>query len=123
MDFELKWLADPAVFAVNRLEAHSSHPFVDVQGEPFEVSLDGAWKFAWSPTPESAPRGFSALNYSVEKWDEIEVPGAIPLQGGGRWGTPQYTNIMYPWDGTEKIVPGQIPTRSNPCLLYTSRCV
>ena len=64
MDFELKWLADPAVFAVNRLEAHSSHPFVDVQGEPFEVSLDGAWKFAWSPTPESAPRGFSALNYS-----------------------------------------------------------
>ena len=118
MDFELKWLADPAVFAVNRLEAHSSHPFVDVQGEPFEVSLDGPWKFVWSPRPEDAPRGFSALNYSVEKWDDIEVPGAIPLQGGGRWGTPQYTNIMYPWDGSEKIVPGQIPTLSNPTGTY-----
>ena len=93
MDFQVNWLSDPTVFAVNRLPAHAALTVLDGLGRPMETSLDGRWKFAWSPTVEEAPADFAAREADVRRWDDITVPGAIQLQGGGRWGLPQYTNV------------------------------
>ena len=47
---ELKWLEDPRVFAVNRLDAHSDHVWQTAEGD-LRQSLDGAWRFAYSANP------------------------------------------------------------------------
>ncbi|HTJ50850.1 MAG TPA: glycoside hydrolase family 2 TIM barrel-domain containing protein [Cyclobacteriaceae bacterium] len=57
-------------------------------------SLNGIWKFKWSPDPQSRPVNFYTENYSTENWDNILVPGNWELQG---FGTPIYTNITYPF--------------------------
>ncbi len=109
MEFDRKWLDDPTVFAVNRLPAHAALGLVDGRGQPMELCLDGRWKFAWSPTADGAPGGFASRHADVSHWQDIAVPGAIQLQGGGRWGLPQYSNIAWPWDGREAPRPGQAP--------------
>ena len=57
-------------------------------------SLNGIWKFKWSPDPQSRPADFYTENYSTKNWNEILVPGNWELQG---FGTPIYTNIAYPF--------------------------
>lgn len=57
---ELRWLSDPTVFAVNRLDAHSDHLCCRTLDEAesgltsLRQSLDGAWRFAWSANPAAA---------------------------------------------------------------------
>ena len=52
-----------------------------------------------------------------EAWLVLDsnVPGHIQLQGYGR---PQYTNVAYPWEGRESLVPPQIPKEFNPVGSY-----
>ena len=103
-------LADPRVFALGRLPAHSSHRFCFGSGESCELPLDGMWDFRWAPR----------LDGDFTPWTQIRVPGHIQLQGGPDYpfGTPQYVNKQYPWDGHEAIRPGQIPRRWNPTGEY-----
>ena len=110
MQFSESMLADPRVFAIGRLPAHSSHRFCFGSGESCELSLNGQWDFRWAIRP-GAP---------FTPWSTIQVPGHIQLQGGAdyRYGTPHYVNTQYPWDGHEDIHPGQIPQRYNPVGEY-----
>ncbi len=110
MQFSPSMLADPGIFALGRLPAHSSHRFRFGSGESCELSLDGTWDFRWAPRPDAA----------FTPWTTISVPGHIQLQGGPDYpfGTPQYVNKQYPWDGHERIRPGQIPQRWNPVGEY-----
>lgn len=110
MQFSQSMLADPRVFALGRLPAHSSHRFCFGSGESCELSLDGVWEFRWATRPDA----------EFTPWTTIQVPGHIQLQGGDRYpfGTPQYVNKQYPWDGHEHIHPGQIPQRWNPTGEY-----
>lgn len=61
---ELRWLSDPTVFAVNRLDAHSDHVCCRSAAEAaaglstLRQSLNGAWRFAWSPCPAARPADF-----------------------------------------------------------------
>ena len=108
-------MKDPAVFAVNRMDARSDHACVDERGAPLpSLSLDGLWGFAYFPGPEELDE---ALFVSGEPPREIRVPGHMQLQGCGR---PQYTNVAYPWDGREPIAPPDIP-KDNPTGLYIRR--
>ena len=110
MQFSETMLADPRVFALGRLPAHSSHRFCFGSGESCELPLDGTWDFRWAPRPDG----------DFTPWTQIRVPGHIQLQGGPGYpfGTPQYVNKQYPWDGHEAIRPGQIPQRWNPTGEY-----
>ena len=64
MQAQLKWLSDPTVFQVNRLDAHSDHlccaSLEELErGETsLRQSLDGAWRFAWSEAPARRPADF-----------------------------------------------------------------
>jgi beta-galactosidase len=118
----LDWLSDPAVFAVNRLPAHSDHKYYASLAEaqrkeamPWRHSLNGAWKFNYAVNPASRPVDFYKTSFSVSGWNEIMVPGHIQLQG---YGQPQYVNTMYPWDGHEDLRPPHISSDHNPVGSY-----
>ena len=69
---------------------------------PRQISLDSdtAWKFKWSKDPQSRPAGFQKPSYDVSSWETIKVPcswQAFGANGKGGWGTPLYTNVVYPF--------------------------
>ncbi|MCL2403981.1 MAG: DUF4981 domain-containing protein [Defluviitaleaceae bacterium] len=117
-----KALADPGVFRINRLDAHSSHRYyqnaaeAQAQGEMgWRKCLNGTWAFHYAKNLDSRPIGFEALNYDTSGFGTITVPAHIQLQG---YDKPQYVNSMYPWDGHEEILPPQIPVKFNPVASY-----
>lgn len=123
MDFNLKWLEDTGVFQVNRLPARAAYKLYDEKGQLMEISLDGKWKFYYASTTDEAPECFYKKDFDTTNWDEITVPGYIQMQGGGKYGIPQYVNYQYPWDGHEDLLPPQIPKRFNPVGCYTRNFV
>lgn len=113
--FHIDVLADPSIYSINCLKAHSSHTFTDESGHSFDRDLCGQWYFHYAATPEQAPQGFEKEDFDSSDWSTITVPGHIQLQG---YGKPQYINTPYPWDGHEQIEPGQIPKTFNPTGSY-----
>ena len=111
---ELNWLEDPRVFAVNRLDAHSDHTWHTLEGS-LRQSLDGSWRFAYSPCPAARPADFWQADASLDGFGEIAVPGHIEMQG---YGQIQYINTMYPWDGRHFLRPPQIPWDDTPVGSY-----
>jgi len=118
----LEWLSDPAVFAVNRVPAHSDHTYYRTREEaerrgemPMRHALNGAWSFAYSANPAARPAEFYREDYSTAGWGSIQVPGHIQLQG---YAQPQYVNTMYPWDGREELRPPHISEEHNPVGSY-----
>ncbi len=129
-DFDLSIAADPAVFKVNCLPAHSDHVFFADEKElekgaqqpsgtagdsVFRYSLNGLWKFSYADKPADAPAGFAALSYDCRPWADIRVPAHIQMEG---YDVPAYINYQYPWDGREDIIPGEIPEHFNPTASY-----
>lgn len=120
-NFTLEKLADPFFFKENRLAAHSDHKYyADVvemaRGESsFCRTLNGLWKFHFAKNLSLRPQGFETLDYDCRSWDTIRVPAHIQLEG---YGTPQYTNQTYPWDGHEAVTSGNLPQRENPVGSY-----
>jgi beta-galactosidase len=100
---------------VNQINKEQPHAFTFLAGEkannPMIRSLNGIWKFKWSPNPQKRPVDFYTENYSTENWDNILVPGNWELQG---FGTPIYTNIAYPF----KVDPPKVT--SEPEKWFTS---
>jgi beta-galactosidase len=86
---------NPDINGINKEQPHAFGFLADEKANnPTIHSLNGIWKFKWSPDPQARPVDFYTENYSVEKWDNILVPGNWELQG---FGTPIYTNITYPF--------------------------
>ena len=94
---------NPAVFEINREPARATFlPFADKQSaiadiyesSPWYSSLNGNWKFQWSPTPDQRPKDFYKTEFNVVNWKEIQVPSNWELKG---YGIPIYTNINYPF--------------------------
>ncbi len=119
--FDYSKVKDPEFFRENRLDAHSDHICFRNRDEAetgvssFRFSLNGLWKFAYSPNYESALMGFEAEEYDCKSWADIHVPAHIQMEGYDR---PQYSNVQYPWDGWQEVKPGQIPERFNPVASY-----
>lgn len=71
------------------------------------TSLDGKWKFHWSPDPQSRPVKFFSKEYDATKWEDIIVPGTWQLQG---YGLPIYTNWTPPYKKAWPKVTEEPPT-------------
>ncbi len=118
--YDLSCLYKPEVVQINRLPAVSDHDCyrstaeADAQKSGLTALLNGTWKFAYAERIEDCPEGFYAADYDHSAWAEIAVPGHIQLQG---YGTPQYVNVQYPWDGHERLMPPQFPEK-NPIGCY-----
>lgn len=86
---------NPDVNGINKERPHAYNFLADKKAEnPNILSLNGIWKFRYSPDPQSRPIDFYKEGFSTEKWENILVPGNWELQG---FGTPIYTNISYPF--------------------------
>ena len=121
MQADLQWLTNPAVFLVNRLDAHSDHMCCAsaqeaARGETsLRQSLDGVWRFAWSRAPAARPAAFWREDFDDSAFGTILVPGHMELQG---YGQIQYINSLYPWDGHAQLLPPQIDWEDNPVGSY-----
>ena len=119
-DFD-RVVRDPAIFAEGRLPAHADFvPYRSAaelhRGESsLRMKLDGLWRFHYALNPASAPQDFP--NVDTDGWDTIRVPAHVQMEG---WGVPAYNNYQYPWDGSEALRPGEVPTRFNPVMDYVT---
>lgn len=60
-------------------------------------SLDGKWRFHWSPNPDQRPKDFYQPSFDVSGWDFIDVPMSFNMAGAQedgtfKYGTPLYSN-------------------------------
>ena len=102
MQPELRWLDDPRVYRVNRLDAHSDHVFYAGEKEyaagenTLCQNLDGMWKFAYAKNAAGRPASFYEEDADLSAFDDIKVPGHIEMAG---YDKIHYINTMYPWEG------------------------
>jgi len=78
-------------------------------GSPLELSLNGAWRFDYAPSPVNAPQGFEATGYDDSAWGLMPVPGHWQMNG---YGAPHYTNVIYPFAIDPPHIPSENPTGS-----------
>lgn len=121
-EFDYSIVKNPEIFEQNRLKAHSDHLFVPPQddGNPdrvngFRCSLNGIWKFCYARNYGLAPVDFYKESFDCRHFDEIHVPAHIQMEG---YDVPAYVNTQYPWDGRDRIEPGEIPEHYNPTACY-----
>ena len=90
-----------AVFRINKEPAHCTIMPCENAGKAakgdykksaYYKSLNGEWKFNWSPDPASRPADFYKADYDVRSWDKIKVPSNWQIEG---YGTPVYANTVY----------------------------
>ena len=79
-------------------------PYAEQPGDR-QLSLDGLWKFNWTPTPDGQPEGFFAPDFDDSQWDTFPVPADWEVNTTGkRYGTPIYSSSGY----TFKIDPPRV---------------
>ena len=102
MKADIRWLDDPQVFRVNRLDAHSDHKFYEnkedyeKKKQRLKQSLNGIWKFRYSENAMERPADFYQKWFQCRSFDEMKVPQHIELAG---YDKIHYINTMYPWEG------------------------
>lgn len=117
----LNWLEDPTIFRVNRLDAHSDHVCyaspeeLENRNTSLRQSLDGQWRFSWSKCPAQRPADFWQMDFPLDHFGTIQVPGHMETQG---YGQIQYINKLYPWDGHTFLRPPHIDWDNNPVGSY-----
>ena len=98
---------NPAVIGINKEYYHATLTLPSKKVDCDEiVSLNGKWRFKWSPNPESRPVDFYKNDFDASVWDEIVVPGNWQMQG---YGKPIYTNISYPFKKDQPRVTSEPP--------------
>ncbi len=123
-EFSLSWLADPQVFAVNRLAPVSDHRIYRSAEKAHSGvsslvrSLRGQWRMKYAACPSQAPADYWREDFDDADFDWVQVPGHLQLQG---YGIPQYVNVQYPWDGVEALRPGEVSETNNPTASYVCR--
>ncbi|WP_068087668.1 glycoside hydrolase family 2 TIM barrel-domain containing protein [Novosphingobium rosa] len=102
---------NPAVFAIGKLPARATaFPYGSAQqaldgkmaASARYRSLDGLWKFAFSPSADATPQGFFKSDFDVSGWKEIKVPADWQAEG---YDQPRYNNITYPFPANRPLIP------------------
>ncbi len=93
-------------------EPARSHFYPKSATEKRVVSLNGIWRFKWSADVETRPVDFYKSGYNDSHWDTIQVPSNWQMLG---YGTPIYTNIVYPFDKNPPFIGG---INNNPVGTY-----
>ncbi|VEU23301.1 DEKNAAC104431 [Brettanomyces naardenensis] len=85
-------LRDPKIVQQNRLPTRSY-----TYDPSIFHSLNGEWSFKLYESPFLSPDLTKLDASSFIDWTSITVPGHWQLQGKGKYGHPQYTNVQYPF--------------------------
>ncbi|TWT29759.1 Beta-galactosidase [Posidoniimonas corsicana] len=71
------------------------------ENSPYSTSLNGDWRFHWSPNPEHRPERFHEPSFDDSAWGTLPVPSSWQMHGHG---TPIYVSAGY----TFKIDPPRV---------------
>lgn len=106
--------ADPWWFTRIDGSCGSLPPRAHLDSDRLELSLAGAWDFRWFPSAAEALEQCPDPTALDADWPEqIPVPGHWVLEhldGDRRFGTPWYTNVVYPFPVDPPHVPDANPT-------------
>ena len=92
---------DAGVQQRNREPARAAFfPFIQNPGDR-QLSLDGMWRFHWTPTPDTQPDNFFQTDFDDSQWAFFPVPADWEMNG---YGTPIYSSSGY----TFKIDPPRV---------------
>lgn len=102
---------NPSVTHINAEKAHATYvPFEalswnnGLNKSPLVKFLNGTWKFKYYKNPSLSPSDIH-LAGNISDWDDITVPGNWQLQGNGKYDSPVFTNIKYPFEPNPPFVP------------------
>ena len=93
-------------------------------------SLDGMWKFHWTPNPDERPKDFFRTDYDVSKWDDIKVPmnwnmAGLQRDGKNKYGDPLYSNqrviFQHSWQPMNDWKGGVMRTPPKDWMTYRNR--
>ncbi len=114
-EFDYGVISDPEIFEINKRKPHSDNHYTG--GRCIKTDLNGTYKFHFDRCIDDAVKDFYMHDFDVSGWDNITVPSNVQMVRPDL-DAPVYTNVMYPWDGHEDIVPGEIPQKYNPVYSY-----
>ena len=86
---------NPNIININKEPYHATLDLpcgIDARSDV--MTLDGKWKFRWSPDPQSRPETFYLEEYDCSGWDSVVVPCPWQFQG---YGKAIYTNYTAPY--------------------------
>lgn len=92
-----EWGTEPAHASLMPYETHAQAVRADRLDSPYRLSLDGEWKFHWSPNPAGRMLDFAGGRVDDADWDTIPVPSSWQLHG---YDFPIGTNTVLPWTGS-----------------------
>lgn len=82
------------VLQINREPARAAFvPFAMQKGD-CSMSLDGTWKFRWTPVPSERITDFYRTDFNDTDWKDFPVPANWEING---YGTPIYVSAGYPF--------------------------
>lgn len=119
-----EWNGNPTIFGVNVLKPHAtSMPYSSIdeakignrRTSEWYQTLAGTWKFHHVETPSQRHTTFFEDSFDASSFDDLIVPSSWQLYG---YDKPIYTNVTYPWSGTDFISPPAAPTNFNPVGSY-----
>ena len=114
----LKMLSDPQIFSVNEQPPRSDHANdPDSHTLAKRISLNGEWQILYFGSFKEALARFPDASGGIPSAaaNTVAVPGNLQLAG---YGAPQYTGMVYPWEGREELSPGGLP-KSDPTAIYS----
>jgi len=94
---------NPQLFELNKEKPHASFMLFskkeevvadDYSASPFYQLLNGTWKFVYADKYVDRIQDFYRTDLDDTKWHDLPVPSNWELKG---FGTPIYTNIIYPF--------------------------
>lgn len=100
MESTLLDIENPKMIKQNKEDGHViALPYDDFQTalslkqSKYKLSLNGKWKFKWVLGVDNIPTNFYSEDYSVDSWEDTEVPSVWQLNG---YGKPYYIAFDYP---------------------------
>lgn len=95
------------VLQMNREPARAA--FVPFRRQPGDesMSLDGTWKFRWTPVPHERVADFYRTDFDDRTWTDFPVPANWEVNG---YGTPIYVSAGYPF----RIDPPRVMSEPKP---------
>ena len=82
------------VLQINREPARAAFTPFFVQKGDCSMSLDGTWKFRWTPVPGERIIDFYQTDFNDKDWKDFPVPANWEVNG---YGTPIYVSAGYPF--------------------------
>ncbi len=76
------------------MTANCVQPTHDASTNPYQLSLNGLWRFNWVAEPSNRPLDFFKTDFKDATWKELAVPSNMEMKG---FGTPIYVSAGYPF--------------------------